>query len=201
MIDLTKDEEMLDFYLYFHNQRINFLDTLLTYVRNPYKKMGIEKFSTYVEPLFYTEHPANNSTTFESAKSLGTFNNFQRTTLFKNISQYYTDFILLESNITSIARFVESHLESIISTIPESYINTTSGKLVITRGETEAFYKKLESIKDHRNLVIDYESVLQNPRFEAYLIGDLGRTFNALEKIKVRKQNLLDLKKQIQPHD
>ena len=51
LLDLKKDEEKLNYYKEFHVQRMVCLDTLLTYVRNPQRKMGIEKFGMYVEPL------------------------------------------------------------------------------------------------------------------------------------------------------
>ncbi|MDZ7614447.1 MAG: DUF6090 family protein [Flavobacteriaceae bacterium] len=76
LLDLQKDEEKLNYYEKFHAKKIEYLDTLLTYVRNSNMVMGIDKFGMYVEPLFYGVDPTNNNTTFESAKASGIFNKF-----------------------------------------------------------------------------------------------------------------------------
>jgi hypothetical protein len=46
--NLEKDEAKLDYLSHFYLKRIEYLDTLLIYVRNPKIAMGIEKFGMYV---------------------------------------------------------------------------------------------------------------------------------------------------------
>ena len=185
-LDLEKDELKLRYYKKFHAKRVEYLDTLLTYVRNPTKIMGIEKFGMYIEPLYYTENATNYATTFESAKSLGIFNNFTEKELLKNLSQYYDDFILIESQFSSLNRIVENQLEPLMAQIPEGYITEKTGSLVINEEDVKGFYKKIGAVEDFRDINIDYQSILRNPQFENYLIGDMGRTFNTLGKIDKR---------------
>ena len=201
LLDLKKDEEKLNYYKEFHVQRMVCLDTLLTYVRNPQRKMGIEKFGMYVEPLYYNENAAKYSATFESAKTLGAFNTFSKKELLKSLAQYYADFILIEAQFESLRRFVESQLEPLMATIPESYITAKTGSLVIQEEDVQGFYNKIEAIKDTRNLNIDYESLMQDPKFENYIIGDIGRTSNTLGKIEERINALKQIKKQLIDND
>lgn len=196
--DLDKDATKLDYINHYLVKRIEVLDTLLTYVRNPNLTMGIDKFGMYVEPLYYIENPSIYATAFESAKTSGIFNNFKEKELMKDLTQYYADFIRIETNIIAIRSIIESQLEPLMATIPESYLNEKLGSLVISEDEVKDFYIKIGSIQDYRNLKIEYEKILQDPRFESYLIGDMGRTYNALGKIKTRKQKLLQIKNKIQ---
>jgi len=160
--------------------------------------MGIDKFGMYAEPLFYSANPINYSTTFESAKSLGAFNNFKSKDLIKNLTEYYSDFTLVEYNLNSILRFIENKYEPIMYTLPESYMTEQTGKFVINEEDVDRFYKKIASIKDYRNITPDYEKTLKTPSFENYIIGDMGRTFNAIGKIKSRQKMLLELKLKIE---
>ena len=201
LVDLKKDEEKLNYYKTFHSKRINYLDTLLTYVRNPNKTMGIAKFGQYVEPLFYAADPTIYATTFESAKSLGTFNNFKEKELLKNLSEYYADFTLIEKSFSSILRFIENQFEPLMYTLPESYMNEATGNLVINEGSVQEFYNKVASIKDYRNITADYNKILRTPIMENYLIGDMGRTFNAIGKIEARQTMLKQLQEKINQHD
>jgi hypothetical protein len=201
IIDIEKDQQKLDYYKIFHTKRIQYLDTLLTYVRNPKNTMGIEKFGMYIEPLYYNENATNYSATFESAKSLGAFNTFTNKELLKNLAQYYADFILIQAQFDSSRRFVENQLEPLISKIPESYMTEKTGNLVINEEDVQRFYKKIASIKDNRNLTIDYQSILQDPRFENYIIGDMGRTYNTIGKIEQRITALKRIKNQLTRND
>ncbi|MFC4720857.1 DUF6090 family protein [Geojedonia litorea] len=197
LLDLEKDEAKLDYYYEFHSKRIDYLDTLLTYVRNPNLSMGIDKFGMYVEPLFYSANPTNYSNTFESAKSMGTFNNFKEKERLKALSQYYSDFVLIEQAFSSILRFVETQFEPLMYTLPEGYMTEATGNLVINEEDVKDFYIKIASIKDYRNLSIDYEKILRTPIMENYLIGDMGRTYNALGKITARQAMVKSLKEKI----
>ncbi|TDQ32193.1 DUF6090 family protein [Zeaxanthinibacter enoshimensis] len=198
LLDLEKDDENLNFYLHFHTKRIEYLDTLLTYVRNPHKKMGIDKFGQYVEPIFYSINTTSYSTTFESAKSMGTFNNFKEMELLKGLSRYYADFILLENLFSSITRFVENQFEPLMYSLPEGYMTASTGDLVINEEDTQEFYDKIASIKDNREIEYDYERILRTPLLENYIIGDLGRTYNSIGKIKSRQEMLRLLKRNIE---
>ncbi len=201
LIDLQKDEEKLNYFKKFHSKRIEYLDTLLTYVRNPNKQMGIDKFGNYTEPLFYSANPTTYNTTFESAKTLGDFNNFKSKAILKDISQYYADFVLIEYTLNSILRFIEKQYEPLMYKLPEGYINKETGNLVINEEDVTTFYEKIASIKDYRNLSVDYNIILKNPSFENYLIGDMGRTYNALGKIDARLKMIQDLNKKIKERD
>jgi hypothetical protein len=201
LIDLEKDDAKLTYYNTFYTKRIRYLDTLLTYVRNPNKKMGIEKFGMYVEPLFYAADPTNNNTTFESAKASGTFNNFREKEIIENLSVYYADFTLIEKSFSSILRFIEDKFEPIMYTLPEGYMTEETGNLVISEGPVQAFYNKIASIKDYRNLTIDYEKILRKPSMENYLIGDMGRSFGALGIITTRQEMLKQLKEELKKYD
>lgn len=190
LLDLQKDREKLDYYHKFHTKRIEYLDTLLTYVRNPDRTMGIQKFGQYVEPIFYSAQAAQYNTTFESAKAMGTLGNLENKEILKDLSQYYADFVLIENMFTSINRFVENQFEPLMYTLPESYMDENTGDLVINETEVTDFYKKIASIEDTRNLTPDYNQILRKPIMENYIIGDLGRTYNALGKIIERQQML-----------
>jgi hypothetical protein len=187
LLDLEKDNEKLNYYSRFHKKRIQYLDTLLTYVRNPNRTMGIEKFGMYVEPLFYSVNATNYVTTFESAKSMGIFNNFREKDIVKNLSQYYADFVLLENSFSTITRLVENQFEPLMYTLPEGYMTETTGNLVINEEDVQIFYNKVSSIKDNRNILYDYDRILKTSSFENYLIGDMGRTYGAISKIESRK--------------
>ncbi|WP_052188181.1 DUF6090 family protein [Cellulophaga sp. Hel_I_12] len=197
LLDLQKDEEKLHYYKNFHTKRIEYLDTLLTYVRNPNKTMGIDKFGMYVEPLFYATDPTNYNITFESAKSLGTFNNFKEKELLKDLSEYYADFTLIEKSFSSILRFIENRFEPIMYTLPENYMNENTGNLVINEESVQEFYNKVASIEDYRGITADYETILRTPKMENYLIGDMGRTFGAINIISARQHMLNQLLEKI----
>ena len=200
LLDLEKDNENLNYYNRFHQKRIQYLDTLLTYVRNPNRTMGIEKFGMYVEPLFYSVNATNYLTTFESAKSMGIFNNFREKDIVKNLSQYYADFVLIENSFSSITRLVENQFEPLMYTLPEGYMTETTGNLVINEEDVQIFYNKVSSIKDNRNINYDYDRILKTSSFENYLIGDMGRSYGAIAKIESRKAILNRLLERIREH-
>ena len=201
LLDLEKDDEKLKYYHRFHQKRIQYLDTLLTYVRNPNRTMGIEKFGMYVEPLFYSVNATNYATTFESAKSMGIFNNFREKDIVKELSQYYADFVLVENSFSAITRIVENQFEPLMYTLPEGYITETTGTLVISEEDVQEFYQKVSSIKDNRDITFDYDRILKTSSFENYLIGDMGRSYGAIGIIESRKSILNRLLERIKEHD
>ena len=71
-------------------------------------------------------------------------------------------------------------------------MNKETGILVINEENVQAFYNKA-SVKDNRNITIDYQKIIDNPKMESYLIGDMGRTFSAIGKIKSRQEKLKEL--------
>ena len=199
--DLKKDQERLNYYELFYTKRFEYLDTLLTYVRNPQKNMGVDKFAQYTEPLYYPVNSPSYSTAFESAKSSGTFNDIKAKDLIKELSQYYSDFVQIENTFASISRIVEHQFEPLMYTIPSGYTNKETGILVINEENVQAFYDKVASVIDNRNITIDYQQILDNPKMESYLIGDMGRTFSAIGKIKSRQEKLKELMQKIMLHD
>ena len=96
---------------------------------------------------------------------------------------------------------MEDKFEPIMYSFPEGKINKETGNLVINEENAQAFYDKIASIKDNRNITIDYEIILRTPRMENYLIGDMGRTFNAIGKIKSRQEKLKALIQKIKQRD
>ncbi|MFC0603625.1 DUF6090 family protein [Winogradskyella pulchriflava] len=197
LIDIEKDEEKLIYYEHFHTKRIEYLDTLLTYVRNPKRPMGLNKFAQYIEPLFYSVSPTVYNTTFESAKSSGVFSNIKAKDLMKQLSQYYADFTQIENTFNSITRFVENQLEPLLYNFPEDYMTSETGRLVINEEDVNFFYKKIASIEDQRNLNTDYNAILRTPKLENIIIGDMGRTFNIIGKIETRIVDLRQLRTKI----
>jgi len=199
--DLKKDQDRLNYYELFFTKRLEYLDTLLTYVRNPQKNMGIDKFGQYTEPLYYPVNPISYSTVFESAKSSGTFNEIIAKDLIKELSQYYSDFIQIENTFGSITRLVETQFEPLMYTLPEGYFNKETGILVINEENVQALYDKIASVKDHRNLIVDYQRIMESPKMASYLIGDIGRTYSAIGKIKSRQEKLKVLTQKIMNRD
>lgn len=195
--DLDKDLVKLDFLTNFNENRIDILSLLLTSIRNPSDKMAVEKFGMLVEPLYYSEAATSYSTAFESAKSSGAFSNFKQKEILKSLNQYYSDFDKIKLSMTSITDFLESSFEPIMAEIPSFHMSINSGKMVIAEKGNSKFYWLLDSIKDNRTIISEHEKVLTNPRFEAYVIGDMGRCFHLLAVIETRKEILLSLKAKI----
>jgi hypothetical protein len=195
--DLEKDNSRLSYLEDYLHKRITTADTLLFYVRNPQKEMGLSKFGMYAEPLYYGEDAISYSTNFESAKASAAFTGFQQRELIKSLTQYYADFERLESNMSSIRLFIENRFEPLMAKISIGHLSTNSGKLVVTEESAMNFYQNVTGIKDNRKTQADYESVLRDPQFESYLVGDLGRSFNLLGKIKARQKRISEMEKGI----
>jgi hypothetical protein len=162
--------------------------------------MEAEKFGILVEPLYYSEAATGYSTAFESARSSGAFSNFREKETLKSLNQYYSDFEKIRTSMTSITELVNDSFEPVIATISSLHISINSGKRVMAEKGNSKFYDLLDSIKDNRNINSDHEKVLYDLRFEAYVIGDIGRCFNLPAKIETRKENILSLKAQINNH-
>ena len=159
--------------------------------------MGLEKFGMYAEPLYYGEKAISYSTTFGSARTSNEYNEFQQKELLKVLTQYYADFERLETNITAIRTLIENNFEPLMATISIGYLNESTGTLVVTEESVMNFYHNVAGIKDNRKTLADYESILKNPGFESYLVGDLGRDFNAMGKIDARQIKIKTIEKEV----
>ena len=83
--------------------------------------------------------------------------------------------------------------------LPNDFLNSkTAESVVVVKGNTD-FYKLLGSIEDTRGIDSRkaIEQLLQDIRFESFLIGDLGRSFNMINRLEDRKGELDDLMKEI----
>ena len=198
--DLQKDQNRITYLNKYLQNRIRCDDTLLYYVRNPQKQMGLEKFGNYVEPLYYGETAISYSTTFESAKASDAISGFQQKGLIKDLTQYYADFESIKGTLNSISTFVENRFEPIMATISEGYINENTGSLVVTEESVKDFYRNVAGVKDKRKHQADYKSILKNLGFESYLIGDLGRSYNSIAKIEARQNRISEIGKEIRKY-
>ena len=181
----------------FYNNRIIQLDWLLTELRDAETDTDIIEFGKHIEPLYYSEPAISYSVTFDAAQSSGEFSKFKKKELLKLLTQYYTDFKLVSNLTTTTLRIVEKQLEPLIATIPENFITRESGTYVYAIEGINDFYNHIGSIKDNRNISIDLESFLQKPEFENYIIGDLGRSYNANTTFKARQKSILLLRDEI----
>lgn len=203
LTDLQKDKDKLNYLERYLQNRIICDDTLLFFVRNPDLKMGLAKFGRYAEPLFYGEKAISNSVTFEAAKTSEAYNGYQEKGLIKELTQYYSDFESLEKNMTDIQILIENRFEPLMATISKGYFNESTGTLVVTEESVITqegvmnFYRNVAAIKDNRKALADYGSILKNPEFESYLVGDLGRVFGAMGKIDARQVRIKTLEKKI----
>lgn len=200
--DLEKDSVKLnDLTLYYQN-RIEHVAWLLKKVRNPDSPFENEEFGKHVEPLYLGPLGITYNSSYEAAKSSGAFATFKNEKILKNLNQFYADFEELRGIMESTLRSLESNLEPLIATIPENFITLKSGEYVLTSGshDTSKFYEFIADIKDQRNLKVDIKSFIQKPQFEHYLIGDLARSFNALDSIKLREERLAKIKDEIKEY-
>ena len=188
--------------LFYYKNRIEHAAWLLKKVRNPDSSFENEEFGKHVEPLYLGPLGITYNSSYEAAKSSGTFATFKNEKILKNLNQFYADFEELKVIIESTLRSLESNLEPLIATIPENFITLDSGEYVLTSGShnTSKFYEFIADIKDQRNLKVDIKAFMQKPQFEHYLIGDLGRSFNALANIKLREDRLAKIENEIKEY-
>lgn len=200
--DLEKDSVKLsDLTLYYKN-RIEHAAWLLKKVRDPESPFKNDEFGKHVEPLYLGPLGVTYNSSYEAAKSSGAFATFKNEKILKNLNQFYADFEELKFIMESTLRSLESNLEPLIATIPENFITLDSGEYVLTSGshDTSKFYEFIADIEDQRNLKVDINAFIQKPQFEHYLIGDLGRSFNALASIKLREDRLAKIKNEIREY-
>lgn len=200
--DLNDDNKKLDDQVVFYTNRIENLGWLLKKVKNPDLDINPKEFGKRVEPLYYTNEAISYSATYEASKSSGIFDNFKNKTLLKNITQYYSNFQTIQQVSASTSQIVIDQFEPIMATIPENFIGIESNDFVITseKYNNNEYYEFLSSIEDTRNLTIDFKSFFKAPVFENYIIGDLGRSFNALSVIAQRKTRTSQIAKEIKAY-
>jgi len=200
--DLEKDEIKLEGLRVFYKNRIEHAGWLLRKVRNPDVSLDNIEVGKHIDPLYIGPLHVGYTSSFDAAKSSGAFANFKNKTILKALNQYYADFEELKGIMESTLRLLEFSLEPIMSKIPMNYINEESGTYVLTSEahDNKAFYQYIASIKDKRSLSVNINSVLQTPEFESYLMGDLGRSFNALESLEIRIAQLIKIKNEIEQY-
>lgn len=196
LVDLESDQERMAQLSAFYQNRIENLTWLLTRVRNPDLPAGPVDFGKHVEPLYYTEAAISYDATYEASKSSGAFDHFADKALLKQAIEYYSGFTDLENVHTSTLRYVETAFEPLMAPVTNNYMGIESGDGVLIAGGNTGFYALLGSIKDQRPADIQKEirEVLQKTQFESFLIGDLGRSFNMINRIESRMLRLTALK-------
>ena len=104
--------------------------------------------------------------------------------------------------ITSILRTIETNFEPLMAGVPNNFLKKESAEQVLIMEGNSEFYSLLESVQDQREIDPEKEinAFLQNTKFESYVIGDLGRTFNIIGLLEVRTLQLKSLKEEINQH-
>ena len=196
---MTKDSIKLASLTVFYKNRIEHAGWLLENLRNLESHKDPFEIGQHIQPLYFGPLPVSYDSSYEAAKGSGSFGNFKNKEFLKNLSQFYADFEELKGILQATLRLLETDLEPLMSAIPWNYINTNSGNFMFTSElhDFNEFFDFLAKIEDKRDLPIKINSVLQKPQFEFFLAGDLGRSFNALGSLKVRKQKLNNIKNDI----
>jgi hypothetical protein len=200
--DFQKDRSEMVNNIEFFENRIEQLRWLLYKVRHPKEDLYIFEFREHIEPLYYDMPPISYSSAFEAAKSSGTFEKIKNKDILKTLTQYYTEFSEIDALLKSTLRIIEGQLEPIMGRIPQSSIQLSSSKKVVSinQNDNTSFYQLLEEIGDERDISIDLKSFIQKPEFESYLTGDLGRSFNSIHNIKSRLELLKNIEKSIESY-
>lgn len=197
--DLEKDQQQLKDLQVFYQNRINQLGWLLDAVRNPVEGLDMIEFGKHVEPLYYNLEDIRYTSSFEAAKSSGSFSNFREKEILKELTQFYAEYSAVQGILRATLNIISSHLEPIMATIPENYIGVETKQNVLAKidSDNQAFYEFIEEIGDSRELNVDLETFLRKPEFENYIIGDLGRCFNGMNVFNKRLILLENLKTKI----
>jgi len=197
--DLDKDSIKLAGLTTFYKNRIEHAGWLLEKLRNPESPVDPFEIGQHIHPLYIGPLSVNYNSSYEAAKSSGAFGNFNNKEIIKTLSQFYADIEELKGILQATLRWLETGLEPLMSTIPGNYTNANTGVYVLTSEllNINEFYDFSAKIEDKRDLPIKINTILKKPQFEYYLTGDLGRSFNALGSLKVRKQKLSKLKNDI----
>jgi len=197
--DLENDQKKLEQLSEFYESRIDNLTWLLAHVRNPSLGVSPGEFGIHTEPLYYNESAISFDATYEAAKSGGAFENFSNKELLKKLVEYYSNFKQIDDILTSSLRFLESSFEPLMAPVPNDFLNSATSGQVITSEGNKGFYSLLDSVPDQRKLASQKEldGFLQKTEFESYLIGDLGRSFNMTNELKLRSARIKSLQEEI----
>jgi len=197
--DLENDEAIINQLTAFYNNRIEAVTWLLARIRNPEVPISGTEFGQKVEPLYYNETAISIDATFDASKNSGAFNQFTNKALLKQMIQYYSEFQKIENVMTSTSRLIENVFEPLMAPLPNNYLSGSSYDLVIAEDGNKYFYEHLSKLKDERNINLDavIQGFIQNPEFESYLIGDLGRAFNSIARLDNRQQQIHKLQTEI----
>lgn len=90
--------------------------------------------------------------------------------------------------MNSITLFVGAGFEPVMATITCIQMSINSGMMLVAEKGNSKFHETLHSINDRRTIGSEHEKILRDPRFEDYVIGDMGRRFNLLAKIETRRK-------------
>jgi hypothetical protein len=197
--DLEKDKTKIDQLKEFYSHRVEVLTWLLARVRNPGLGINGQEFGQNVEPLYYNETAIIFDAAFDASKSSGAFNQFENKVLLKQMIQYYSEFQTIEGVMTSTLRLIETAFEPLMAPLPKNYLSGISSDLVIAEGGNKFFYDHLGQVKDERNIFPDpiIKDFMQQPEFESYLVGDLGRAFHSIARLDKRRQQIDSLQTEI----
>lgn len=197
--DLEKDKAKIDQLNTFYSHRIEVLTWLLARVRNPEIPVNGQEFGQNVEPLYYNETAISFDATFDASKSSGAFNQFKNKALLKQMIQYYSEFQPIEDVMNSTLSLIENKFEPLMAPLPKNYLSGSSSALVIAEGGNKFFYEHLSQVIDERNINPDpvIEAFMQKPEFESYLVGDLGRAFHSIARLRNRLDQIDSLQREI----
>lgn len=200
--DLENDRQRLDVLSKFYQNRIENLTWILERVRDPSLQVSPEEFGIHTEPLYYNQSAIIFNATFEASKSAGAFDRFSNKPLLKKLVEYYSNFREIEDVLSSITRFLEASFEPLMAEVPNNFLSGKSADQVLTSEGNKDFYALLESIPDQRTLPVQQEidAFMQKTKFESYLIGDLGRTSNMVNVLKIRIGQVQSIQKEIESY-
>ncbi len=197
--DLSRDSLKLEGLILFYQNRIEHAGWLLGKIRAAERNVDGEEIGKRTEPLYIGPLPVSYNSTYEAAKNSGAFGSFRNKDILKNLNQFYADIEELDGILEATMRWLETSLEPIMSAHPVNYITAESGAYMITSelDNLNEFYEFVSAIDDKRDIPVNVGDILDEPAFEYYLTGDIGRSFNALGSLKRRKMRLAALKQEI----
>jgi len=197
--DLEKDRnELLRMKLYQEN-RIENASWLLGRVRNPDLPVSGVEFRMHSEPLYYGPIPISYGSSFDAAKSAGAFSGFTQKDLLQSLIQYYADYEELRRIYQAQDQLIEEVFEPLMAPVTNSYFGQDIKTEVLTWGEDQnaGFYELLKTLKDTREIAENFRELMEDNPYESYLIGDLGRAFNARQAVDRRLDAVYGLEEAI----
>ncbi len=200
--DLEKDRNELIRMKSFQDNRIKNARWLLARVRNPEQQLTGDEFGLHSEPLYYGPISISYSSSFDAARSAGAFSGFTHKELLHSLTQYYADYDELRLIYEAQVQLIQDVFEPLMAPISNSYFEQDVQSVVFTWGgdQNAGFYELLKSLEDTRSGFENFQTLMQDLRYESYLIGDLGRAFNARQAVERRLELILELKEQIREY-